>query len=198
MRVEFLRGHVADLEQLHEAQEVIRLFLEAQKHHLASSPYAADAVAYPEDSAAAADGGPTAPPAPAPPSAALAEWEERLPQPSGASLRDKALRTYCDAVLAFIRRPSTAITQRQVRRLLLCPDNHDSPQHIKKRYSPPCWCWCPRNHDEQLDEHVSVLAAALEQGESRERLNKIHANTLLLKRIIAAYYKEFVQLPLLR
>jgi hypothetical protein len=42
MRVEFLRGHVADLEQLHEAQEVIRLFLEAQKHHLASH-YSADA-----------------------------------------------------------------------------------------------------------------------------------------------------------
>jgi hypothetical protein len=123
--------------------------------------------------------------------AALAEWEERLPQPSGASLRDKALRTYCDAVLAFIRRPTSAITQRQVRRrLLLCPDDHDT-----QKYSLLLLVLCPR---EQLDEHASVLAATLEQGESRERLKKIHANTLLLKRIIAAYYKEFVQLPLLR
>lgn len=35
MRIEFMREHIADLEQLHEAQEVIRLFLEAQREHLA-------------------------------------------------------------------------------------------------------------------------------------------------------------------
>jgi hypothetical protein len=111
-----------------------------------------------------------------------------LPQQSGASLRDKALRTYCDAVLAFIRRPTSAITQREVRLL--------APLWPRLEPTEKLTSCCALA---QLDEYVSVLAATLEQGgESRERLKKIHANTLLLKRIIAAYYKEFVQLPLLR
>jgi hypothetical protein len=44
----------------------------------------------------------------------LLAWEEKLPQQPAASLRGRALRAYCEAVIEFIRRPNSEITQREV------------------------------------------------------------------------------------
>lgn len=50
----------------------------------------------------------------------------------------------------------------------------------------------------ELDERAQELGATLQLGESRAKLQKLHANTLLLKRIIASYFREFLEINQLR
>jgi len=117
---------VADLEQLHEAQEVIQTFLEAQRHHFKNTvrqttqlvieayatPLFVELIRNTPQKEGIDEGDPHHP------HEGLAGWEETLPPKPSNSMaptsKEKALRNYCNAVLAFIRRPDSAPTQKEV------------------------------------------------------------------------------------